>query len=1404
MSSSATPSLSGDAFATASPQSNDEESAIYNQITLGSRVKALLATLDDDSDEDTPGTGTRVFRTVDKIEEDGSGMGGAGDRVEQSNYVDGGCRDDNDEDNDVIRPHGRLAARLVGNAGHDHDASVFENASGITTNAYDRIRQQLLGNTSDTTENTEALNHRGSTNIEQELKLTRKFLTRKKRPMTISPEISNSSRTSTPLHDSSRSQSRTSERQKPATPPRKHMSSPGLFLTPEPAAALTGSKSARNARGSDSDSPRDPQVNNRFLALVAKKRAERQAKVAAEEQKSAERQLKAKNRSSIAGVLSDDDIEDDSATEDKLTQQTRPTRKASKKALEEMNRETQRMSRNMQLAHQAKTKKKVTKESLLAKFNFRRIQPSSTDALKSRSSSIAASSTPVFDVEGVIDQQTPPTSPLKPSDLSDPLDRTPSSRKESHDAVSAFGDTNLLIDFEEQELPSLEDFMSTPIYAEDKGKGKAVDPVQPDRDQQLPKSKKTVFTQPPIRVRPPKEPFHRTSLMSDRSEDDLEIVHTKRSRGRKLDVFDRLQPSKIQEGRSLQTLRVLAHLTSPGKQNDKAKASMTPGELQSSLQRRARQQAARERAEKIQDLKDRGIIIQTTEERQRDQADVEDLLEKARREGEELTKKEKNASKQERQANGMEEDSSDEDEDYKDIEVDDPDLELSGSDEEADDEDQASGSEEGSDRDEDDAVVEEDEEENGGVTLDPRENPFASLIDNEAVEESNDEEIEEKADGIGEEDAEEQFPAVQRTWRRNPQRIVDDEDEEDDGSVDASTEAMVEETINPFAPALPGLDSAPMGLTQAFEATMAESQTQQRKDTQGMDLDQDSLAFLRAAPDPDFPMYDEEGPETVVPDSQTGVLSEVKVDLHFSQSQIQHETPPMATQYSDIPDPTQDAGFGSSSPLPERFVSVPPSTVDTVVLAGAVEIKSLIVKKKGRLRRRGSAVRIFSDEETVSEDEGKAQSMAQNGQFKVSADAFNVMKMASKKRDANTDLFDKKKSDAKGMVEEQAEESEDEYAGLGGASDDDSMAEDDEEVRKMIDEGEVKVDERKLAAFFADKERASDAKAVEKLFKDINNGGLRRKRGTEFDLSDSDDDIEARRRIKRREFAKMRKALLENENVGKIAEDPKKLAFLRAIEDREDDEDVDFLEQAEECSQVVFESQENIDPQLQNALSEPTNLKRKRPLQESLPDGGNRPPPQARRVQKMRKPSTLAEIRESVSFLIEEPQGVTEILHSDSSDEEGDGQNENTQQPGRELFANRRRTAPIIDRLSLKRAESAASASTSTTMRLAFHDPNNVSGPGFKVPSLLRRATTQVTDTHGITTAGTERAAGGGEKGDFVRRGGTKRSSINYYAREMERNKGVKDVERRRKEERIRVGEMRRGVLGALGAGVFE
>lgn len=319
----------------------------------------------------------------------------------------------------------------------------------------------------------------------------------------------------------------------------------------------------------------------------------------------------------------------------------------------------------------------------------------------------------------------------------------------------------------------------------------------------------------------------------------------------------------------------------------------------------------------------------------------------------------------------------------------------------------------------------------------------------------------------------------------------------------------------------------------------------------------------------------------------------------------------------------------------------------------------------------------------------------------------------------------------------------------------------------------------------------------------------------------------------------MRKALLENENVGKIAEDPKKLAFLRAIEDREGDEDLDFLEQQqpeEPESQVdmVADSQENANKEAE--VQGPTAIttedpnktlgKRKRPLGESLLPGNAanmRPPPAARRTHVPRKPATLAEIRASVSFLIEEPDAVPVQPPSSSpvhSEHEGDENGNHGRNDPKNPFQSRRTSSnPIIDRLSLKReSSSTVSAATagSSDARMAFAaDAASSHVPQFKVPSLIRRATSSMSgalgsmngeDANGISTlAVTERAAGGGEKDVLVvkKKGGRGRSSINWCAREKEKvEKGVEQG-RRRERERGRI-KAAKGLGSLVGSGAWE
>lgn len=322
---------------------------------------------------------------------------------------------------------------------------------------------------------------------------------------------------------------------------------------------------------------------------------------------------------------------------------------------------------------------------------------------------------------------------------------------------------------------------------------------------------------------------------------------------------------------------------------------------------------------------------------------------------------------------------------------------------------------------------------------------------------------------------------------------------------------------------------------------------------------------------------------------------------------------------------------------------------------------------------------------------------------------------------------------------------------------------------------------------------------------------LRRKRGGEFDISDSDDDVESRKRARRREFAKMRKALLENENVGKIAEDPKKLAFLRAIEDREGDS-FNFLAPLEDPIPPDLDSQEAVESQSELQPLPTTELTTMKQLSVSVTEDGNRLAPSTRRTRALKKPQTFADIRESVSFLIEEPNALSlQIIPSSSPHS---SENEGTSLRRDSFMSRRRNNNPIIDRLSLKRAES-ISIATSTTSKLAFQAPAPLVGSDagtFRVPSLLRRATTghqlrgDGADENGISvnTAGTERAAGGEEKSDFIKRGGSRKSSIGYFAsRERERGTALKEAERRRRDGLRRMGMSRVG-LGGLAGGSFD
>ena len=309
-------------------------------------------------------------------------------------------------------------------------------------------------------------------------------------------------------------------------------------------------------------------------------------------------------------------------------------------------------------------------------------------------------------------------------------------------------------------------------------------------------------------------------------------------------------------------------------------------------------------------------------------------------------------------------------------------------------------------------------------------------------------------------------------------------------------------------------------------------------------------------------------------------------------------------------------------------------------------------------------------------------------------------------------------------------------------------------------------------------------------------------------MSDSEDEAEMRQRNKRAAFQKQTRLLLADERVKAIADDEKKKAFFNTLADWADEGDYDFLDLPAENEAPESQSQEGVhdgdamdevipDSQAADttAMPAPVNpLKRKSP---SASQKENRPPPNMRRTAASdnltRKPITLADVQTSVSELLDDPRII--VPNSQFSESESDDEDTPTFKP-----TSRK---PVTDRLTLSRASTFEEPSGDANM--AFHAPARAAvGPGFRVPSLIRQATSNLSTT-------SQRSSGTNTPTEsVVRRGGTGRSNIHAQAREAERRALLEKKEGKRKaalKKKVEGGRKRAGgmrsVLGDLGGG-FE
>lgn len=1081
-----------------------------------SRLKKLLATVDSDSDEDRPKVTSKTPQGPDQAQQI------------PSRATDASIHASEDED-DVPRPRGRLAGRMQGQTSEEADDARQRVKKLLQKKASAKPDVEMTETHEDANSEDEddILRPRGRLAArmmgqDESVKKTTSnrasqspsVLAARKQPAEDAGDVQmadDEEDEDMPVRRRFKARQRHNHTPEPfdRTTSEK-ASSPGLFVTPSKSPP---SAQESPAAGSGGELELPSLKSDRFKALVEKKRKERLAREAEEDGK---RKARAAALEKLGDDNDDDvsDITDDEGGRQLTQRQSRPSRKASKKAIEEMNRETQRMQRSMQLAHEAKTKKKIAKTSLFERFNFK---PGGNVSTQERSSSRPQTpvSTKSTDAE-MQDASTPPSSP--PASVEDVLGKDVNKVPELTGVAAGSTSTTMkegLYQDDDADLPDM-DIQAFARKPFDKAKAKATLP-----DLKITSPTKTVPKRQ-VRVKMSSIPDHRVSLgPADDDDDELVIVNSKKT---KFDaLLDRIPKNQDRESKSLRLQRRLAHLDSPERKAYKKvdKKALTLGELQAQLQQRAREQAKLERERRLEMLKAKGIHIQTEEERQRDREAIEDMVARARREAEEIMDRERNEAKAEKKARGDDplawDDSGSEDDDYVETEVagdtgDEAEVELSGSEEEDDNAEAEGMIIDGGDEEDDGATEQKDGKADANKTP-TKISAVHNLVDEEANEDSENEDSgseteqswvdpdeEEEKHRWGDDDDENDVPAFVSARRpKQPLALIDADD--DDMEVDAtpkplkihsidftprptSAQATINFTPRPnnstspseptsvlrsaaktFIPGLPVDAGGPagLGLTQIFAGTMDDSQA----GPLGGSSPSQPMPTFDQFPDSQYSQNATNSTDDMVVDSQTmpATQPETQIRLDFSQSQTHGLDSllrdDMGSQPSQFMEPSQDGGFQDWTPLKERFVEPPQSTVDTVIRATSeadeeIPHESPLMQKRSRIRRKA-----VIDSDTEDEDDFKAS---------TKPSAFTAMKDAAaieKKRKAREE-FDKKKSKAKEMVHEQAEESEDEYAGLGGVDGEDSD-DDGADVKEMIDDQTQgnQDDELKISALHA-------------------------------------------------------------------------------------------------------------------------------------------------------------------------------------------------------------------------------------------------------------------------------------------------------------------------------------------------
>jgi hypothetical protein len=319
-------------------------------------------------------------------------------------------------------------------------------------------------------------------------------------------------------------------------------------------------------------------------------------------------------------------------------------------------------------------------------------------------------------------------------------------------------------------------------------------------------------------------------------------------------------------------------------------------------------------------------------------------------------------------------------------------------------------------------------------------------------------------------------------------------------------------------------------------------------------------------------------------------VRDLSLDLNFETPEVkqaiydEHDT-----QITEVSTPTAEAQYASVSiqkiePTPKDL------ELSQVGQATQDDLDSPIkTHYRKRLFRKSEAPEseAESDEEEETQDDRLKRAEFYKEQRRKEIEEQKRLKKQMKSRG-----LDK-------IMENEAEESEDEWFGVGGADGERSDEENSEDEKMFDDITKIKQDRSELAKKIAAEEAVTDQKMLMKILKDLETGNWKRRGGGDtdgFDFLDEEDEV--MRRYRMYQQSKLREKFEEDEKLRQLARDKKSKPFFESIAEDSSSSKKDIFDHMESEDSSPDDDEENpfVDTSAKDKLKSPEEVNHKKKI----------------------------------------------------------------------------------------------------------------------------------------------------------------------------------------------------------------